>query len=168
MHAENCFITLTYDNAHLPPDGGLRYEDLQKFWKRLRYELGEVRYYAVGEYGDKTQRPHYHACVFGHAFTEDRIVLRETPNLLWTSPLLQRLWGMGNVSVGALNFTTANYTASYVTKQLRRRKQYVRTDEDTGELIKLEQPRPFMSRNIAKDWWKQYGKFVENHDQVIM
>lgn len=118
-HYDNCFITLTYEEKNIPPHGGLRYEDLTKFWKRLRKAFPEtpLRYYAVGEYGDKSLRPHYHACIFGQSFADDRIILRQTPYLLWTSPTLQNIWGMGHISIGALNFRTARYTASYVTKK---------------------------------------------------
>jgi len=168
QHEENSFLTLTYNNQNIPPHGGLRYADLVKFWKRLRKTYGKLRYYAVGEYGDKSLRPHYHACLFGHSFSANRIVIRETPSLLWTTVELQEAWGLGNVSVGALNFATARYTASYVTKKLRSKQKYVRTDEETGELIALEQPRAFMSRNIGKDWWNEYVHQVTAHDQVVI
>jgi len=168
MWDENSFITLTYADKHLPPHGSLNYDDLEKFWKRLRKRYGRLRYYAVGEYGDQTLRPHYHACVFGQAFTEARIMLRDVPNALWTSPFLQDAWGLGNVSVGALNFQTAAYTASYVVKKLRSKQKYVRIDEQTGELIPVQQPKARMSRNIAKSWWLKHGDYVTNHDFVVI
>jgi len=165
---KSSFITLTYDDRNIPEYSGLRYDDLQKFWKRLRKTYGDLRYYAVGEYGDETQRPHYHACLFGLAFEEHRTIIRDTPSLLWTNPELTKAWGLGHVSVGALNFQTAQYTASYVLKKLRSGQQYVRVDEETGELIPLEQPRPFMSRNIAREWWERYGAHVTDHDLVVI
>lgn len=165
---ESCFVTLTYADQHLPEHNSLRYEDLVKFWKRLRKRHGKMRYYAVGEYGDESLRPHYHACIFGHAFTHNRKLLRTEPNLLWTQPELEAIWGKGNVSVGALTFETAQYTASYVLKKLAKHQQYVRIDEETGELIPLEQPRSFMSRNLAKGWWQQFGQFVRDHDLVVI
>lgn len=170
LHEENSFITLTYSDNTAPKDGNLNYSHLQKFWKRLRKELGPLSYYAVGEYGDKTNRPHYHACIFGHAFLKNRVIIRETPTLLWTSPTLYKAWGMGNVSVGALNFQTAVYTASYVTKKLGYQKRYVQLDVDTGELKDMIQPRAFMSLNpaIAKNWLAQYGKYVYDYDQVVI
>lgn len=64
------FVTLTYDNKHLPPFG-LRYSDVQKFLKRLRITLerkhsftGRLRYVCAGEYGSKTNRPHYHLLIW--------------------------------------------------------------------------------------------------------
>lgn len=165
---ENSFVTLTYNDENLPLHGSLDYSHLVKFWKRLRKHVGELRYYAVGEYGDRTLRPHYHACLFGHAFIQDRIIVQTTPHLLWKSPILDEIWGHGEVKVGALNFQTARYTASYVTKKLRSKQRYVRIDPETGELVPVTQPRAFMSRNIGKDWWITYGHQLKDHDRVII
>jgi hypothetical protein len=170
LHTESSFVTLTYDDEHLPPHNGLNYADLQKFWKRLRKAIGPLRYYAVGEYGDQTHRPHYHACIFGHAFTANRTIVRQQPTLLWTNPVLEAAWGLGHVSVGALTFQTAQYTASYVTKKLNNKRRYVRLDEETGELVPLVQPRAFMSLRpaVAKTWLSRFGKQIYHHDQVVI
>lgn len=165
---DNSFITLTYSQENLPKTGSLQYDDLQKFWKRLRKQTGRLRYYAVGEYGDESMRPHYHACVFGLGFRENRIIIRETPNLLWLSPQLEKTWGLGQVTVGKLSFETARYTASYVTKKLRTKQKYVRIDEATGELLEVEQPKAFMSRNLALEWFEKFGKGVSDHDRVVI
>ena len=58
------FVTLTYEDEKIPiSKNGLQTldkTDLQKFFKRLRKLTHEkISYYAVGEYGDKTQRPRY-------------------------------------------------------------------------------------------------------------
>lgn len=60
------FVTLTYDEKHLRSDRSLSKRDLQLYLKRLRkkYESGTVRYYAVGEYGSKSGRAHYHILLF--------------------------------------------------------------------------------------------------------
>lgn len=167
---QSSFITLTYDDEHLPNHGSLDYSHLQKFWKRLRKTLGPLRYYAVGEYGDNTLRPHYHACVFGHAFTENRLILRTAPTMLWTNQQLNDAWGMGHVSVGALTFQTAQYTASYVTKKLNNKRRYVTVNKETGELQPLIQPRAFMSLRpaIGRDWLDLHGLSVYDHDRVII
>jgi len=170
LHIENSFVTMTYNDEHLPAHNSLNYRDLQLFWKRLRKEIGPLRYYAVGEYGDNTDRPHYHACIFGHAFTDKRKILRTDPTLLWTSPVLEQAWGMGHVSVGALTFESAQYTASYVTKKLNNKRRYVRIDEETGELIPLIQPRAFMSLRpaIGLTWLNQFGTQAYDHDHVVV
>jgi len=178
-YADNCFLTLTYSNNHLPPHGSLRYEDLVKFWKRLRKvvarrsqtdrtTLPRLRYYAVGEYGDRTLRPHYHACIFGHAFLTGRIVVETHPHVLWTTEELEACWGLGQARVGDLNFATARYTAQYICKKLRAKQKYVRVDEETGEMIALEQPRAFMSKNLGKNWWAQWHQQTIDHDHVVI
>lgn len=59
------FITLTYNNQHLPPNGVFA-EEVQLFFKRLRIRLDRMgiehnlRYIAVSEYGHYSKRPHYH------------------------------------------------------------------------------------------------------------
>lgn len=59
------FITLTYNNEFLPYNG-VTPTAIQLFMKRLRNNLDkkgithELKYYACGEYGKNTQRPHYH------------------------------------------------------------------------------------------------------------
>jgi len=170
LHDENCFITLTYADEHLPEYNSLAYtKDVQRFWKRLRHHIGPLRYYAVGEYGDASLRPHYHACLFGHAFADEkRRIVRTSPHLLWTHPLLEECWGLGWVSIGALTAQTARYTASYVTKKLRSQQQYVRVDEESGELIPLEQPRAYGSKGIASEWLMRYGNQVYARDYVVV
>lgn len=70
-HESSYFLTLTYDNEHVNWTDDymhmtLRKKDLQDFHKRLRDRLDyPIRYYASGEYGDITKRPHYHDIVFG-------------------------------------------------------------------------------------------------------
>lgn len=167
-HEANAFVTPTYNDQNIPAYGSLDYSHLVKFLKRLRKHYGKLRYYAVGEYGDESLRPHYHLCIFGHSFSDDRIITRREPHLLWTSPMLTKIWGHGNVTVGALTFETARYTASYVTKKLRSKQRYVRIDETTGELVAVEQPRAFMSDNLGKNWWIQYGHQLEYNDYVII
>lgn len=58
------FITLTYNDEHLPPGEELRKRDLQDFIRRLRKVNKGIRYFAVGEYGTEKGRPHYHAVIF--------------------------------------------------------------------------------------------------------
>jgi len=167
QHLFNSFVTLTYDDKHIPEHGSLDYRHLQLLWKRLRNDGLKFKYYAVGEYGDSTQRPHYHACVFGEAFTKDRVITTEAPFLNWTSPQLLEAWGLGLVSVGALTPQSAAYVAGYVVKKLGKQ-QYVRLDEQSGELIAVEQPRAFASQGLARAWWNQWHTHVEQRDRVYV
>lgn len=60
------FVTLTFDREHYPADGNLSKRHVQLYLKRLRKLDGtnKIRYYAVGEYGTKGGRAHYHILVF--------------------------------------------------------------------------------------------------------
>lgn len=77
-HSESSFITLTYDDEHLPlvynPEDGewvptLEKSHLQNFMRYVRRDMSKngltIRYFASGEYGEKCGRPHYHAIMFG-------------------------------------------------------------------------------------------------------
>lgn len=173
MHESNSFVTLSYDDEHLPPNNSLRFDDLYGFWKRLRTHLkrkheAKLKFFAAGEYGDLTQRPHYHACIFGQDFTEGATRVRGGDQPLWTCAWLANLWGHGFVAVGQLTFETARYTASYVVKKLVQKQRYCYVDETTGELIALEQPRASMSKNIARSWWNIHRHHVSAHDVVVI
>lgn len=170
QHEENSFVTLTYRDDTLPAHGSLDYSHLQKFFKRVRKAGHAFRYYAVGEYGDTTQRPHYHICMFGQAWTHNRIIIREEPHLLWTSLKLEELWGKGQVTIGDLNYKTASYTAGYIHKKLNKKQTYVRLDGDTGELIAVAQPRALMSRRpgIGANWYDQWSKYTYDHDHIVL
>jgi hypothetical protein len=64
------FVTLTYSDKNIPERGTLVKKDAQLWMKRLRidlernYDKQKIRYFLVGEYGDKKHRPHYHALIF--------------------------------------------------------------------------------------------------------
>lgn len=155
-HSRNCFVTLTYADEHLPQYGSLSRAHLTKFFKRLRDHKGPFRYYACGEYGDQTQRAHYHACLFGVDF-DDKIEFRQIgEHKLYISEQLTKIWGHGNASIGSLTFETAAYTARYVMKKQtgKTAKPFTWLDPETGELQTLTQPFAVMSlrKAIGKTW----------------
>lgn len=174
LHNKSSFLTLTYDDKHLPQFGSLQRKDLTKFLKRLRYELDPFRisYYACGEYGDETQRPHYHVCLFGHDFPDKTPFKKTGEHTLYISKELNNIWGHGNTSIGDLTFETAAYTARYTMKKIVGRgcQRYVRLDTETGELIPLEQPFAAMSLRpaIAKLWLRQYAGDLYNNDKDFL
>lgn len=113
-----CFITLTYDNEHLPSDYGLHKEDLQKFFKRLRKDLSlenrKIKYFSCGEYGDELGRPHYHAIVFGLRFDEhDRQLIKDN----WSFCLPERFEGNKN-GFQMVHSNNINYVTGYIRKKL--------------------------------------------------
>lgn len=112
-HPASFFCTLTYDKEHLPdgdkfPGGNLRPTDLQLFLKllRRRYSAGKVRYYARGEYGDRTGRAHYHIILYCNFFL--------------TQDMVRGVWGRGNVDVKLFSEGAASYIAAYVVGESER------------------------------------------------
>lgn len=115
-HEDSVFITLTYDPEHVRKvsvcEGSqvlfdtLYKPDLQRFFKRFRKRLGDrkIKYYAVGEYGSRTFRPHYHAIIFG-ASTLDRTLIEES-------------WPFGYVDCGDVTIQSCNYVSGYIQKKL--------------------------------------------------
>lgn len=111
------FATLTYANEHCPITKNgfatLRKSDVQKFFKRLRFNTQniDIKYYVVGEYGTTTRRPHYHAIIFNA--TETQITMA---------------WGLGGTHYGKLTTNSIAYTCKYMAKQNVHRKQHGRDD----------------------------------------
>lgn len=120
------FLTLTYDNAHLPLNdkgmGILCKRDVQLFFKRLRKVYGSgIRFYLAGEYGGQTLRPHYHTIVFNLKLNLDDLTFYKNDpqgHSLYISDKLSKIWGNGFVVVGSANWQTSAYVARYVTKKI--------------------------------------------------
>lgn len=108
------FITLTYDNYSVPLTHNgfmtLDKRDLQLFWKKLRKKQKEhVKYYAVGEYGGITQRPHYHAIVFN--VVDIRSIARS-----WTKRIDGEWNQCGHVDIQSVTGDSIGYVAGYINK----------------------------------------------------
>lgn len=174
MHEHNCFVTLTYDDDNLPENGSLRYRDFQLFMKRLRKRFGsDISFYAGGEYGETTWRPHFHACLFGVWFP-DSIFFCKSPSgeRLYRSALLEKLWPFGMSSIGAVTFQSAAYIARYCMKKVTgdaAKDHYTRV-LPTGEIVELEPEFARMSLNpaVGKRWFDKYLKEVYPRDFVIV
>ena len=174
MHEKNSFITLTYNEDHLPIDNSVDVRHWQLFAKRLRKHYGKFRFLHCGEYGDQNKRPHYHACLFGIDFSDARIVLKQDKdNILWTSPTLEKIWGMGYCTVGPLNYDTAAYVARYTLKKMggeAAKTQYERVDEQTGEVTEVRPEYATMSRRkgLGQTWFEKYASDVYPDDFVVV
>lgn len=175
MHLDNCFVTLTYDDEHLPVDHSLNKAHFQKFMKRLRKRIGgqEVRYFHCGEYGERLGRPHYHACLFGYDFPDKQLHQEKNGTRLYTSAFLADLWPYGFSSVGDVTFESAAYVARYVTKKVTgddAEDHYMYVDPVTGVLHFLQPEYATMSRKraIGRDWYEKYKDEVFPSDEVIV
>lgn len=108
------FVTLTYDTAHVPLTRSnymdLCKEHLQGYIKRLRYYYAEhakeyktgtekISYYACGEYGGQTDRPHYHLIIFNA-----------------TEKAITKAWEYGTVFIGTVTGASVAYSLKYLMK----------------------------------------------------
>lgn len=126
-HKENVFLTLTFNDEHLPPNRSLDKKTLQKFLKRFRKQVypAKVRFFASGEYGKcEGKRPHYHLLVFGIGIKNPVF-----ENLRWDYKH-QGFWcdckawkdergdSIGNCFIGTITIKSAYYVAKYSVKKL--------------------------------------------------
>ena len=149
-HDSAYFVTLTYDNDYLPREPvydrftgeylydsyTLRKKHLQTFMKHLRrhFESDKIRFFACGEYGSQTVRPHYHLILFG-LHLDDLVLYKRSPlgDDLYNSPSLQACWSnyigkdscgrerydpLGHVVIGKVTWESCAYVARYVTKKM--------------------------------------------------
>lgn len=143
QHERNSFVTLTYAQ----PPAKIDKRDLQCFFKRLR-KLRAVRYFACGEYGTLTHRPHYHAVIFGEDFRGGAIQINDT---LWSNDELSDSWGKGIVSAGDVTLQSCMYVAGYVNKKAG--------DPDTFNLMSR---RP----GIGHSWLDKYASDIERTEVI--
>lgn len=128
LHKENCFLTLTYDDAHLPSKF-IQKLDFQKFLKKVRKKY-KLRYMVSYEYGSKKQRPHVHAIIFGYNPPNQlKFIKTSKGDQLFKSEEVSKKWKHGSHSIGTANEKTAYYIASYA---LKGKKHYV--TDDHGEI----------------------------------
>lgn len=175
MHEHSVFVTLTYDDDHVPYDSSLIYRHYQLFMKRLRKHFAtRVRFYMCGEYGDLFSRPHFHACLFG-CFFSDRQLYRELPSgsKLWTSKSLEKLWPYGFSSIGDVTFDSAAYVARYVMKKVtgpRAEAHYEAVDPVSGEIFQREPEftRMSLKPGIGATFFEKYKKEIFPRDEVIV
>lgn len=147
------FITLTYDTAHVPLTKNgfttLRKTDLQKFWKRLRKLCPNVqlRYFACGEYGSRTHRPHYHAIVLNCPDPE----------------FFAKAWSLGGVQfggvfVGTVTSDSIAYVLKYIDKESFKQKKYRHVRDDREFEFQLQSNglgAGYLDNPSVKSWHKQ-------------
>ena len=171
LHRFNHFVTLTFDDDHLPEDYSLCKDTAQKWLKRLRYYLdAPFRYFLAGEYGEQLGRPHYHALLFGadlrtwhtHQGKSFALPLAPIPGTeLSRSSLLESSWPFGFSSVAEFNFQTAAYVARYCVKKYN---GPAAADHYQGRLPEFA----LMSRNpgLGAEWIARFKSDVFPRDEV--
>lgn len=173
MHSFNSFVTLSYSDEFLPSNKSLNKRHFQLFMKKLRKRFVRVRFYHCGEYGEETKRPHYHALLF-NVFFSDRVFLKfnDQGHRLYTSELLDSLWGLGNCWIGDVTFDSAAYVARYCTKKVTGQAAeaaYTRIDGETGEVVQVlpEYATMSLKPGIGATWYAKFKGEVYPSDFII-
>lgn len=181
FHLISSFVTLTYDDPHLPADRTLVKRDMQLFMKRVRkhyanlYPGIKIRFFGAGEYGEQTLRPHYHLIIFGVAFLEDRRPHSKNRygDQLYISETLTRLWGKGFCDIGGVSPRSCGYVAQYAFKKVNGKQSldhyFVRVDEATGEVIYRQKEFALMSTHpgIGYQHYSNYRLGMYKRGSVI-
>lgn len=175
LYEQNCFITLTFNDANLPENGSLDHDHWQKFMKRLksycRRKFGNevadgIRFYMCGEYGERLGRPHYHACLFNFDFPDKKYKrVNRVGDKIYTSEILDRCWNKadpGMCEIGDVTFESAAYVARYIMKKI--------TGDDAVAYYGDKKPEyTNMSRRpgIGKGWFDKWKDDVFPSDFII-
>lgn len=180
----NMFLTITYDDDHLPctlgttPDGEivvshpLVKKDWQLFMKRLRKRFPEkkLRFFMAGEYGDSSFRPHYHAIIFGLELNDLEWYKRAGDYDYFTSDLLNSCWTddngvlKGYIVVCPATIETAAYTARYCTKKVNS------VVSDLYDQLHLTPEFTLMSRKpgIGTQYFEEHQKSLLESDHLFI
>lgn len=152
LYDKNCFLTLTYNEDNVKEECSKN--DIQKFIKRLRkWHGGRLSYFVAGEHGRRRDRTHYHAAIFNCDFRDKKYWSKTGKgSLLYVSPQLDKLWGMGFATVADVNFESTAYIARYCVKMEKKK-------EDEFLLMST---KPALGRT----WLEQYAEEVYAFDEV--
>lgn len=191
QYEHNYFVTLTYDEEHLPvsekswidEDTGEYFEGiysasleksvLQKFLKDLRryydyhFNFQGIRFFACGEYGPKSMRPHYHLILFNCPIPDLKYEISNSMgNRYYSSEIFNSVWhNQGFVTIGECNFSTCSYVARYMLKK----QKGVEATKNYGRLG-LVPPFTLCSRDpgIARSYYDSNSNKIYEYDSLII
>lgn len=163
------YVTFTYRDDALTYGGAehgiLVPRDLELFWKRLRKEYGNgIRYFACGEYGDNTNRPHYHAIIYGVNLQDKKYYSTKNGYKLYSSDNFNHIWGHGNCIIGDVTYESCAYVARYVLKKRTgANKAYYAANGIEPEFVRMSR-RP----GIGLKWLEKYHRDIYPNDQMVI
>jgi len=190
MYDKNSFLTLTYDDDHLPENGKLIYNDFQLFIGRLRkqafrnhlkkinltietynemnqkdrkriYDQIITPFIVTGEYGEKLKRPHWHAIMFNWEPEDGKHkYTSELSHKVYESETLTKLWGKGIAEYGSVTFDSAAYVCRYSAKKLVHGNDQ---DHDFQPIHKMSSKHA-----IGKKFLEKYYPDIFNHGYVVL
>lgn len=121
LYKENWFITLTYDDEHLPDDHKIHKDHIQEFIKKLRYYSPGLRFFCCGEYGSNnfTHRPHYHLILFNCHIDDLKCISKgRLGGFYYDSKLIAKIWSKGQITIGDVTPNSCEYVARYCLKKV--------------------------------------------------
>lgn len=110
------FLTLTYDDEHKK---NLNKRDMQLFFKRYRKKQ-KLKYFYVGELGETTKRPHYHAIIFAQLPKDIKESKTETKkgHKQFESQEITKIWGNGLIKISKMEEPLIKYITKYMLKNV--------------------------------------------------
>lgn len=168
---QNSFVTLTYDDANIPPGGSLKPKDLTFFFKRLRKvrPFSKIRYLACGEYGEKLQRPHYHAILFNCHFPDQELHAQRRGNKTYTSQELSRLWPYGFHEIGNVTWQSSAYVARYISKKINGEDAELHyVNKQTGDILEPEFLRCSRRPGLGSAFFDAHWRDMYPSDEVLI
>lgn len=190
---EECwFITLTYDDEHIPENEtfeindetgeiigdyigwSLKPKDLTDFLKRLRehwkrkHNIDKIRFFGCGEYGGQTQRPHYHLCVMGLPITKNMLQHYKYNKMgqeIYICEEVEKIWGKGYAPIGSVTWESAAYVARYMLKKQKgpSAKDFYGRQGKLPEFTRMSR-RP----GLAHDYYTQNRDKIYKNDEIIL
>lgn len=169
FHEVSSFLTLTYDDKHVPSDGSLSRPRIQTFFKDLRarldyYDLGKLKFVYVGEYGEKKDRPHYHAIVFGGPFRREDCNLEEpsrSGGAQWSSEHIASVWKDGRHRISEVTYESAAYVARYSLKKVTGDLAPSHYGGRTPEFLQV-------SQGLGREWFEAWKEDTYPQGTVIL
>lgn len=144
-HYDAKFVTLTYECNPVTVNP----KNLQDFVKRFRKNSGQkIKYYAVGEYGDETGRPHYHLIIYSDGLIRD-VDIRKS-------------WGLGLTSTEECCRETIQYVAGYIEKKL------IGKDADEYKKNGLCPPFSRQSQGLGKAFCLDNAKQIRDNLKITL
>lgn len=188
-YKNNYFITLTYNDENLviPEEiktekrtyeneydewkGTLVKKDVQQFIKSLRtyfkreFNHDGMKFYLCGEYGEKGERPHYHAILMNCPEIElTPIGTNIKKHCYYTNERIEKIWGKGFINIGKVTWESISYVAGYVNKKLfGELKEEIHASKGQIPIFANMSRRP----GIARQYYEEHKDEIYKNDEII-
>lgn len=165
----NMFITLTYNWLWERRTGAhVTHSDLRRFLKNLRtyfyrhLGLTGIRFFACGEYGRESFRPHYHLILFNCPhFGDEKAFAKDKAGFpLYKSNILNRLWGRGFCSIGEVS----DHSIDYVTRS-RVKDCFIKTKKKKGYPAFITMSR--LDGGLGGQYFKEHFDEIVKNDCIV-